>query len=135
MNTMPPKRKAQTASQKDQCCDESLFCAGDCQQLLHCYCAGVSAQCYRSITEKASPFFCFACCLVRHKGEIDSLKETVELLKGEIAVLKSSQSQSPQHKSAARGRLLFFSTTECSYRYVCQHLYSNYSCGIPTGQT
>ena len=106
---MPPKRKAQTASQKDQCCvccqpimkgkDESLFCAGDCQQLLHRYCAGVSAQCYRSITEKASPFFCFACCLVRHKGEIDSLKETVELLKGEIAVLKSSQSQSPQHQS------------------------------------
>ena len=99
---MPPKKRTQVSTQKDQCCvccqpiakgkDESLFCAGDCQQWLHCYCAGVSAPCYRSIAEKALPFYCFACCLVRHKIEIDTLKDRVEHLKGEIASLKSSQS-------------------------------------------
>lgn len=115
---MPPKKKAaQTAAQKDQCCvccqpiakgkDDTLFCAGDCQQWLHRYCAGVSAQCYRSITEKVSPFLCFACCLVRHKDEIDSLKDAVELLKGEIATLKSSQlSQSSQSTTQASSVLL-----------------------------
>ena len=96
------KRVAQTVAQKDQCCvccqpiakgkDETLFCAGDCQQWLHRYCAGVSAHCYRNITEKTSLFLCFACSLVSHKKEIDSLKDAVELLKGEIAILKSTQS-------------------------------------------
>ena len=56
------------------------------------YCAGVSAYCYRNITEKTSPFLCFACSLVSHKKEIDSLKDAVELLKGEIATYKSTQS-------------------------------------------
>ena len=100
---MPPKKRvAQTVAQNDQCCvccqpiakgkDETLFCAGDCQQWLHRYCAGVSAHCYRNITENTSLFLCFTCSLVSHKKEIDSLKDTVELLKGEIATLNSTQS-------------------------------------------
>ena len=99
---MPPKKKAPTAAQRDPCCvccqpitkgkEDALFCIGDCQQWLHRYCAGVSTQCYRNFTGDSTPFLCFACSLVRHKKEIDSLKEAVEVLKGEIATLKSSQS-------------------------------------------
>ena len=101
-SVMPPKKKAPTAAQKDPCCvccqpitkgkEDALFCIGDCQQWLHRYCAGVSTQCYRNFTGDSTPFLCFACSLVRHKKEIDSLKEAVEVLKGEIATLKSSQS-------------------------------------------
>ena len=48
---MPPKKRTHASTQKDQCCvccqtiakgkDESLFCAGDCQQWLHRYCPRV----------------------------------------------------------------------------------------------
>ena len=74
--------------------DESLFCGGDCQQWLHRYCAGVSAQVYRSMTEKGATFSCYACSLVTHRKEIDDLKDAVELLRGEIAELKSATSGS-----------------------------------------
>ena len=91
---MPPKKKPPPKEQCCVCCqpiakdkDEGLFCAGECQQRLHRYCAGLSKPCYKSIIEKGTPFFCFACCLARHR--ID-LKDTVEHLKGEIADLKSS---------------------------------------------
>ena len=67
-----------------------LFCGGDCQQWLHRYCAGVSAQVYRSMTA----FSCYACSLVTHRKEIDDLKDAVELLRGEIAELKSATSGS-----------------------------------------
>ena len=94
---MPPKKKPPPKEQCCVCCqpiakdkDEGLFCAGECQQRLHRYCAGLSKPCYKSIIEKGTPFFCFACCLARHRIEIDALKDTVEHLKGEIADLKSS---------------------------------------------
>ena len=61
----------------------------------------MSAPCYRSIAEKALPFYYFACCLVRHKIEIDTLKDTVEHLKGKIASLKSSQSLQTSQQSQA----------------------------------
>ena len=104
---MPPKKKTLTTSKEDQCCiccqpivkgkDEGLFCAGACQQWLHRYCAGMSSQCYRAATVGGLPFFCYSCCLTRHKTEIDSLKDTVELLKGEIMAIKTSLP--PQHSS------------------------------------
>ena len=97
---MPAKKKNQTSMAKIQCClccqpivkgkDESLFCGGDCQQWLHRYCAGVSVPVYKSITEKDATFFCFPCCLARHRAEIDSLKDTIDHLKAEISELKSS---------------------------------------------
>ena len=101
---MPPKKKPQSSTSKEQCCvccqpiakgkDESLFCGGDCQQWLHRYCAGVSKQVFNGLAEEGShAFFCFACCLKRHRREIDALKDTVEHLKCE---LKSSSPATPQ---------------------------------------
>ena len=102
---MPPKKKAQSATSKtskESCCvccqpitigkDESLFCSGSCQHWLYCYCAGVSSQCYTIISEKAAPFLCFACSQASHTAEVQALKETIDLLKGEIAALKSLSS-------------------------------------------
>ena len=106
---MPPKKKNQSkdlAKDLDLCCvccqpikkgrDELLFCDGDCKQWLHRYCAGVSTSCFKAISEKGDPFYCYACCLSRHRREIDALKDSVELLKGEIADLKSSPSATSQ---------------------------------------
>ena len=82
--------------------DETLFCAGVCQQRLHRYCAGVSTQVYKEIIEAGSPFYCYSCCLDRQRKEISGLKDVMELLRQEIAELKassshlSSQSSSPQ---------------------------------------
>lgn len=103
--TMPPKKKTQssTSSSKELCCvccqpilvgkDESLFCAGDCQQNLHRYCAGVSLNGYKETKENADPFCCFSCSETRNKREIASLKSTVDLLKQEISELKRSMLQ------------------------------------------
>ena len=99
---MPPKKKAQSSVSKEICCvccqpvakekDESLFCGGGCQQWLHRYCAGVSTQVYKGIKEKGATFFCYACCLEKHRREIDGLNAAVDQLKGEIAELNSATS-------------------------------------------
>ena len=99
---MPPKKKAQSSMSKEICCafcqpvvkekDESLFCGGGCQQWLHRYCAGVSTQVYKGIKEKGATFFCYACCLEKHRREIDGLNAAVDQLKGEIAELNSATS-------------------------------------------
>ena len=52
--------------------------------------SGVSAKCYEDIKEKNTSFSCFACSQVSHEHELSALKDTVELLKREIADLKSS---------------------------------------------
>ena len=78
------------------CChgkDESLFCNGDCQQLLHRYCAGVSLSCYKEIKGKGDSFYCYGCSERRNKRDLAVLKHTVELLKQEIAELKKTLSQ------------------------------------------
>ena len=92
---MPPKKKP-SSELCSVCCqaivkgkDELLFCGGVCQQRLHRYCAGVSAQVYKNLTSQGVPFYCFACSLAKHREEIDSLKSTVEAMKIEIAQLKS----------------------------------------------
>lgn len=102
---MPPKKKAQSSasSSKESCCvccqpiatgkDESLFCNGDCQQLLHRYCAGVSLSCYKEIKGKGDSFYCYGCSERRNKRDLTVLKHTVELLKQEIAELKKTLSQ------------------------------------------
>ena len=99
---MPPKRKAQSSVHKEPCCvccqpivkekDDAPFCAGVCQLRLHRYCAGVSTQVYKEITEAGSPFYCYSCCLESHKKEISGLKDAVELLRREIVELKVSSS-------------------------------------------
>ena len=70
--------------------DEALFCNGSCQQWLHRYCAGVNAKCYKEIKEKGSSFLCYSCSDALHMQEITMLKDSVELLKQELAVLKES---------------------------------------------
>ena len=108
---MPPKKKTLlTSSTKESCgicCqsialgkDESLFCAGDCQQWLHRYCAGVSVKNYKEFKENVTSFLCFACSESRSKREILLLKDSVDQLKREIAELKESLSAA---RSTVRG--------------------------------
>ena len=120
---MPPKKKAQSSVYKELCCvccqplvkekDDALLCAGVCQQRFHRYCAGVSTQVYKEITEAGSPFYCYSCCLERHKEEISGLKDAVELLRREIAELKatSSPSSSVQQSSAPANPTLISSAS------------------------
>ena len=114
---MPPRKRAaqvtrssSSSASKESCCvccqtisvgrDESLFCGGVCQQWLHRYCAGVSVKYYRDIVENDTPFSCFACCQARHKREIATLKDRVELLMKEIADLRSSNVAPPEDQQA-----------------------------------
>ena len=97
---MPPRKRAlrglRSLQPEESCCvccqtisvgkDESLFCGGVCQQWLHRYCAGVSVKFYREIVENDTPFSCFAYCQARHKREIATPKDRVELLMKEIAI-------------------------------------------------
>ena len=106
---MPPKKKSQSSTSKETCCvccqpivigkDESLFCGGKCQQWLHRYCAGVSAEVFKGFSGKDATFFCFACFLERHRKEIDALKDIVELLICEITNLKFSSVPPPATSS------------------------------------
>lgn len=109
---MPPKKKTQSSSQsKELCCvccqpivqgkDESLFCGGECQQRVHRYCAGVSAQVYKGIMEKGTSFLCYSCCLQKNRKDIVDLKNVVESLKGETAELRSAMSAQPRAQQSA----------------------------------
>ena len=99
----------QTTSQKDQCCvccrpitKGKVFCAGDCQLLLHRYCVGVSAQCYRSITESHAALFASRVRLTLCQAP-EGRDYLPHLTTGRLF-----------HSLPCR--LLFSSTTECSYR-------------------
>ena len=69
------------------------FATGDCQQLLHRYCAGVSLSCYKEMKREGDSFYCYGCSERRNKRDLAVLKHTVELLKQEIAELKKTLSQ------------------------------------------
>ena len=98
---MPPKKNrngAITSASKEICCiccqvvtvgkDELLFCAGDCQRWLHRYCASVTLEQYKDITDNGKTFSC-PCCYRQHQQEqISQLTSTVDALKLEIAELK-----------------------------------------------
>ena len=128
---MPPKKKPPpTSSSKETCCvccqditistDESLFCAGACQQWLHRYCASVSVKCYKEFKKNGNLFFCFSCSHDQSKREISMLKDTVEELKRELAELRESLSaaQSGSTASTATDGLQAYSTQQPLQRKV-----------------
>lgn len=88
---MPPKKRMDVCS---ICCqamspkDETLVCAGRCQQRLHRFCVSVSETHYRTICENHTPFLCHACYREQHEGELNELRSTVETLRTEISLLK-----------------------------------------------
>ena len=109
---MPPKasktKRRTTASSSAQdicgiCCqkigpkDEALFCSGDCQRLLHRYCASVSEQSYKKLTsDDAPPFLCYCCFRAQKDEELAKLRSVVDILMNEIDALKSSHTKNVQ---------------------------------------
>jgi len=93
---MPPKKKSSSASADvcSICCqaippkDESLLCAGRCQQRFHRYCASVPEHQYKALCEKNTPFLCPACYREQRDGEVNELKSTVEALRIELSQLR-----------------------------------------------
>ena len=94
--SMPPKKKSSSASADvcSICCqaispkDESLHCAGRCQQRFHRYCASVPEDQYKALCEKSTPFLCPACYREQRDGEVNELKSTVEALRIELSQLR-----------------------------------------------
>ena len=90
-SVMPPKgaktqRKGATSCQDvcSICCqkigpkDEVLFCSGSWQKHLHCYCASVSEQCYKTLTSDGGPpFLCFCCFRTQKDDEVLGTEEAV----------------------------------------------------------
>ena len=98
---MPPKKKStsQSAGSKGVCCvccqalsakDEALYCDGACQQWLHRYCASVTLQQYKAISDSGSPYLCSCCCRERQQGEMITLRETVEQQQDEMTTLREA---------------------------------------------
>ncbi len=98
---MPPKKKpaAPAAGSKGPCSvccqplsskDEALFCDGRCQQWLHRYCASVTVQQYKAVTDSNGSFLCPWCSHERQQEEIISLRNSVDAMRLEIAQLKES---------------------------------------------
>ena len=90
---MLPKTKPSSASADvcSVCClpvtpkDESLLCAGRCQQRLHRHCASVLEHQYKVICEKTdTPFLCPTCYGEQRDVEVNELKGTVEALRVEL---------------------------------------------------
>ena len=50
----------------------------------------MSTQVYKGIKEKGATFFCYACCLEKHRREIDGLNAAVDQLEGEIVMSSKS---------------------------------------------
>ena len=68
--------------------------------LLHCYCAGISRQHYKTLIDNNStPFVCFVCTQLLHKAEIQTLLSELEVLKSECqelwAELQASRADTP----------------------------------------
>ena len=95
-----------------------MFCGGECQQWLHRYCAGLSAQVYKCISEKGATFFCYACYLDRHRREIDSLKEVVAT---EFAELRSASSMPEPFPRIPRHRRLLPQVSLCQQTGLLHH--------------
>ena len=68
--------------------DNSIFCDGDCKELAHRHCAGLSKACFLSAST-LSWAFCPQCLLANQSKEILCLKESVESLAAEVSRLKT----------------------------------------------
>ena len=68
--------------------DNSIFCDGDCKELAHRHCTGLSKACFLSAST-LSWAFCPQCLLANQSKEILCLKEPVESLAAEVSILKT----------------------------------------------
>ena len=71
--------------------DESVLCEGICQAWMHRKCAGISRQVFAVISKSNDPYLCSHCMLSNYKEEIVSLKNQVNSLSNELALLKGNQ--------------------------------------------
>jgi len=93
--SMPPKKSSSASADVCSICcqaippkNESLLCAGRCQQRFHRYCASVPEHQYKALREKNMPFLCPACYREQRDGEVNELKSTVEALRIELLQLR-----------------------------------------------
>lgn len=88
-------RSSNRSTQCDQCLkpvksgEEALRCGGMCGSLLHRYCAGVSKSYYDKLAEAQSRLTCQYCELRLTKAINEQLNSEIEMLKTELAELKS----------------------------------------------
>ena len=69
--------------------DEILRCEGHCKKSLHHYCAGISRQHYKTLTDNSTPFVCLVCTQLQHNAEIQMLLSEIEVLKSECQELRA----------------------------------------------
>ena len=69
--------------------DKVLHCEGYCKKSLHCYCAGISRQHYKTLIDNSTPFVCLVCTQLLHKAEIQMLLSKLEVLKSECQELRA----------------------------------------------
>ena len=69
--------------------DKVLCCEGHCKKSLHRYCAGISRQHYKTLTDISTPFVCLVCTQLLHKAELQQLLSKMEVLKLECQELRA----------------------------------------------
>ena len=102
--------KAKTCDSKAKTCDlctgafkasdEVLHCEGYCKSL-HRYCAGISRQHYKTLTDNSTPFVCLVCTQLLHKAELQTLLSELEALKSECQELRAELRATRADTSAA----------------------------------
>ena len=70
--------------------EETLHCEGDCGQIYHRYCAGISKAYYTQLCDKATPFVCLVCSQQMNIIVVQTLQKEIASLKKEIADLKDA---------------------------------------------
>ena len=81
--------------------DEVLHCEGYCKKFLHRYCAGITRQHYKTLTDNSTPFVCLVCTQLLHKAELQTLLSELEALKSESQELRAELRATRADTSAA----------------------------------
>lgn len=74
---------------KNKSGDDSIFCEGTCNSWIHRRCAGLSKPVFEILTKSDESFYCPHCRVSSLQVELNSLKQTVDLLTSDIATLKA----------------------------------------------
>lgn len=67
---------------------DSIECDGNCATWIHRRCAGLSKVSFNSICKSDNPFYCPQCRLDKHELEINSLRDMVVNLSGQLSIAK-----------------------------------------------
>ena len=68
---------------------DSVFCDGDCQEWIHCQCAGLSSSAFKVASSNKSPFYCPRCLLSQQSRLITSLQEKLDFITEELVGVRS----------------------------------------------